>query len=161
MVHQVNHRLHSIVKNSVLAQYLLELEATGNIDVSSNIAPAEKLSLLREHEKRRRALDLRVIKILGPPPPGESHQNCLIGTYGLFVDVSTFPMNNQTRIRVLRFPTLLDQSPPASRTTLVDFLTKTYTFNEQADLLVLLRDVDKYTLSICLSTTHSYGLQRS
>ena len=149
---QVNRRVRSIIQESAQAQYILELDATGNVDTGRLIPASDKLQLLREDEKRRMRLDFREVQSLGPPEPNEVHHSCLMGYYGMFVDASAFPMQSRTDMRIWRASVDADMKLRTQRSSLqvtnsFDFCIQEYTFNIPSDLLVVMKEIDRYDLA--------------
>ena len=144
---EVNRRFRSIIQRSALAQYILELDAAGKLDVPGGLPTSDKLHLLRKHEVRRRGLQFRTIQTLGPPRQDEMHLACLMGTYGLFIHDTTRPSDNRTELRIWRPPGFLNPSPRPPSTASFDFCPKRYSFNESSDLLFLAKDLDRYESS--------------
>ena len=139
---KINRRVRQIVHDSTVAQYTIELYASGHIDVHDTTPVQKKLHLLREHDERLRRLELRQSQTLGPPGHTEVHQMCLMGYDGHFIDVSTFPIHNRTEMRIWRPPSSFDPSPPPPILVNFDFCVTTFTVNEPSDLLVLIREGD-------------------
>ena len=134
----MNRRLHSIIQSSLLAQYILELDATANVDCVSDVAVVEKLRMLREHDDCRRRLNFQPFETLGPVDSNDVIQSCVVGSYGLLVEVLASPSSGTAEIRVSYLPTLFDPLPPQSMISQVDFCPTDHTFCEAANLLVLL-----------------------
>ena len=138
-----------------MAQYILELDATNNIDANSlthYYSPSDKLHLLRSHDTRRRhQLKFKTLQTLGPPLPGEIHQSCLMGTYGFFTDSSTVPAEDRTEMHLWRIENQFDTYGDGGGSEIpepvvfnLDFKSDDYTFNEACDLLVVFRVVGRW-----------------
>ena len=139
---QINHRLRSVVKNSILAEYILELNACGLVECSITAPTMEKLRLLRDYEQRRRRLKFRKVRTLGPPRPGELNQNCSIGFGGLLVHSSEWPTQGKTEVKFSHLQSHTCLYPPPATTHIFDISFNDYSFDEPSELLMFWRVAD-------------------
>jgi len=145
VIPQVNRQLHLIIQHSTWAQYIMELDATGNIDVPNGMPMGQKLGLLREHEARRRGLNFRTLQYLSLIRPSQSQsKGVIMGCCGLFAEIKATTGPDRTDIRIWHIPLHLNPSPPSPVTTTFNFSTRYCVLNEACDLLVVIRRLPRY-----------------
>ena len=141
---QTNRRNHELVKDSTEIQYRLLLQTSGHVDGIPGIPIADKLLLLRAHERRLRSMNFGTSQQYSlVDPPGK----CIDSAFsdGVFAHVYYSDGTGQSTIVLDYLPTFLDRSHPTgtrpSSKLVYDFLLNTFILDGSHDLLIVVRKV--------------------